>query len=108
MPSSKDYKRNYKREYQTAKARGEDGTGHTSGSAERDRLRRQALKRGMVKKGEDLAHKVALSGHGPNTLANARAETPHDNRSYARNKDGSMKNIVDTHKGITPKPKAKK
>ena len=98
MPSSPGYVRNYKQEYKTAKNRGEDGTGHNSGSAERDRLRRAALKRGMVKKGQDLAHKVALSGHGPNTLKNARAETPHDNRSYARNADGSMKDKVDHHK----------
>lgn len=98
MPSSPGYVRDYKQEDKTAKARGEEGTGHNSGSAERGRLRRLALKRGMVKKGQDLAHKIALSGEGPNTLANARAETPHDNRSYARNSDGSMKDKVDKHK----------
>lgn len=100
MPSSKNYVRNYKQEDKTAKARGEEGVGHNSGNAERGRLRRAALKRGMVKKGEDLAHKVALSGGGSNTLANARAETPHQNRSYARNKDGSLKDKVDHHKGL--------
>lgn len=103
MPSAPGYVRNYKQEDKTAKARGEEGVGPSSGNAERGRLRRLALKRGMVKKGEDLAHKVALSGGGANTLANARAETPHDNRSYARNPDGSLKNIVDTHKGIPQK-----
>lgn len=108
MPSSKNYVRNYKQEDKTAKARGEESAGHDGGSAERGRLRRLALKRGMVKKGQDLAHKIALSGGGPNTLANARAETPHDNRSYARNPDGSMKDKVDHHKGVTPKPKASK
>ena len=105
MPSSPNYKRDYVQEDRTAKARGEEGVGHDSGNAERGRLRRQALKRGMVKKGEDLAHKVALSGKGPNTLANARAETPHDNRSYARNPDGSLKDKVDHHKGIPRKKK---
>jgi hypothetical protein len=105
MPSSPGYRRNYAQEASTAKARGEEGVGHDSGNAERGRLRRQALKRGMVAKGEDLAHKIALSGKGPNTLANARAETPHDNRSYPRNSDGSLKNIVDTHKGIKHKGK---
>ena len=103
MPSSKGYIRDYSQEYKTAKARGEDGTGHNSGSAERDRLRRAALKRGMVKKGQDLAHKVALSGGGANTLANARAETVHENRSYKRNPDGSLKDKVDHHKGIKNK-----
>jgi hypothetical protein len=100
MPSSKGYVRNYVEEDKTAKARGEEGVGHDSGNAERGRLRRLALKRGMVKKGEDLAHKVALSGGGANTLANARAETPHQNRSYKRNKDGSLADIVDHHKGL--------
>lgn len=106
MPSSKGYIRNYKEEDKTAKARGEEGVGPSSGNAERGRLRRQALKRGMVKKGEDLAHVIALSGGGANTLANARAETPHDNRGYPRNADGSLKNKVDTHKGIAHKAKA--
>ena len=105
MPSSPGYHRNYVEEDITAKRRGEEGVGHNSGNAERGRLRREALKRGMVKKGEDLAHKVALSGHGANTLANARAETPHQNRSYARNPDGSLKDKVDHHKGIKHKPK---
>ena len=105
MPSSKNYVRDYRQEYRTAKARGEEGVGHDSGNAERGRLRRQALKRGLVKKGEDLAHKVALSGKGSNTLKNARAETPHENRSYKRNPDGSMKDKVDHHKGINHKAK---
>lgn len=107
MPSSKNYIRDYKQEDKTAKARGEEGVGSTSGNAERGRLRREALKRGMVKKGEDLAHIKALSAKGPNTLANARAETPHQNRSYARNKDGSLKDPIDHHKGVNNKPKKK-
>jgi 5-methylcytosine-specific restriction endonuclease McrA len=92
MPSSEGYKRNYKQEYKTAKARGEIGTGSDSGNAKRHRLRRKALKLGMVKKGQDLDHKKPLSKGGSNTLANARASSPGDNRSFARNKDGSMKN----------------
>lgn len=91
MPSSPNYKRNYDREYETAKARGEIGTGHNSENAKRHRLRRKALKLGMVKPGQDLDHKQPLSKGGANTLANARAATPHDNRSFPRNSDGSMK-----------------
>jgi hypothetical protein len=91
MPSSKNYVRNYKQEYKTAKSRGEAGTGHNSGSAERDRLRRLALKRGMVKKGQDdVDHRIPLSKGGPNTLKNARIESEHDNRSFPRRPDGSM------------------
>lgn len=91
MPSSDNYVRDYAQEYKTAKARGEVGTGSESGSAKRHRLRRKALKLGMVKPGQDLDHKTPLSKGGANTLKNARATSPHENRSYPRNKDGSMK-----------------
>lgn len=91
MPSSKNYVRNYAQEYKTAKARGEVGTGSDSGNAKRHRLRRKALKLGMVKPGQDLDHKVPLSKGGSNTLKNARATSVHENRSFPRNKDGSMK-----------------
>lgn len=91
MPSSKGYVRDYAEEYKTAKARGEQGTGHDSGSAERHRLRRAALKKGMVKPGQDADHIKPISKGGANTLANERPRTPHDNRSFPRNPDGSMK-----------------
>jgi hypothetical protein len=77
MPSSPGYKRDYAQEYKTAKARGEVGTGHNSGSAERHRLRRKALKLGMVK-------------GGSNSIKNARARSPHANRGFPRHSDGSM------------------
>jgi len=91
MPSSPGYKRDYKQEYKTQKERGESGTGSDSGSAQRKRLRRLALKKGMVKPGQDLDHKKPLSKGGSNTLKNARAVSPSENRSFPRNKDGSMK-----------------
>ncbi len=90
MPSSPGYKRDYKREMELQKRRGESG-GSNSGKAKRMRLRRKALKLGLVKKGQDLDHKVPLSKGGSNTLKNARATTPSANRSFPRNKDGSMK-----------------
>jgi 5-methylcytosine-specific restriction endonuclease McrA len=91
MPSSPGYKRDYAQEYKTAKRRGEIGTGSNSGNAKRHRLRRKALKLGMVKAGQDLDHKVPLSNGGSNTLKNARATSPSANRGFPRNKDGSMK-----------------
>lgn len=91
MPSSPGYKRDYKREAETAKARGEQGTGHNGDNAKRKRLRRAMLKKGLVKKGQDADHKQALSMGGSNSVSNGRAATPHDNRSFPRNKDGSMK-----------------
>jgi 5-methylcytosine-specific restriction endonuclease McrA len=91
MPSSPGYKRDYDREYELQKKRGESGTGSDSGNAQRKRLRRKALKLGMVKKGQDLDHKRPLSKGGSNSLKNARATSPSENRSFPRNKDGSMK-----------------
>lgn len=91
MPSSPGYVRDYKQEHKTAIARGEQGTGHNGDGAKRARFRRAALKLGMVKKGQDLDHRKPMSKGGPNTLANARPEAPGVNRSFPRNKDGSMK-----------------
>lgn len=91
MPSSKNYVRDYPREYALQKKRGESGTGSNSDNAERKRLRRKALKLGMVKKGQDLDHIKPLSKGGSNTIKNARAVSPSENRSFPRNKDGSMK-----------------
>lgn len=90
MPSSSNYVRDYAREYKTAKARNEKGTGHDGENAKRQRLRREALKRGLVKPGQDLDHRKPLSKGGSNTLANARPESPHTNRSFPRRSDGSM------------------
>ena len=91
MPSPPDYVRNYKKEYATSKSRGEQGTGHSSGGAERMRARRAALKLGMVKKGDDVDHRVPLSKGGSNKLDNLRDRSVHGNRSFPRNSDGSMK-----------------
>lgn len=88
MPSSKNYKRDYEQEAKTAKARGEN-----EDDAARKRLRRKAVKEGIVREGDgkDLDHKVPLSKGGSNSLGNARATSPGENRSFARNPDGSVK-----------------
>ena len=92
MPSSKGYVRNLAQEYKTAKARGEVATGHSSKNAERHRARRQALKLGLVKPGQDLDHIKMLSKGGSNAVSNFRARSPHMNRGFPRNHDGSAKN----------------
>jgi hypothetical protein len=90
MPSSSNYVRDLKEEDKTRKARGEVG-GHDSKNAIRERDRRKALKLGMVRPGQDLDHKKALGQGGKGgDPKNWRAESPHDNRSYPRAKDGSM------------------
>ena len=57
MPSSKNYKRDYKQEQKTARARGE-----TKDRANRNRCRREAIKKGIAKKGDgkDLGHVTPL------------------------------------------------
>jgi hypothetical protein len=87
MPSSDKYVRDYTQEYKTAKARGE-----SKGHAERLRLRRKAVKLGMVKPhdGKDVDHTKALSKGGSNSISNARVRSPAQNRSFPRRADGSM------------------
>jgi hypothetical protein len=93
MPSSPGYKRNYAQEAKTAKARGEQGTGHDSGSAVRMRARRLAIKKGMIKPGSkmDIDHKKPLVKGGAETaLSNLRPRTEHANRSFKRTKGAGM------------------
>ena len=87
MPSSPNYKRDYKQELKTSIARGE-----RKKRAERNRARRLLVKKGMVKPGQDVDHKVPLSqGGAPTAVSNLRAVSAHENRSFPRNADGSMK-----------------
>ena len=91
MPSSPGYKRDYAQETRTAKARGETG-GSDSDNAKRLKLRRQMIADGKVHRndGKDVDHTKPLSKGGSNTEANARVRSPHANRSFPRNADGSM------------------
>ena len=91
MPSSPNYKRDYKREAQTAKDRGEQGTGSESGSAKRHRARRLMLKKKKVKKGQDVAHKKPIKKGGSNNVSNLRAESPSTNRSFPRTKKAGLR-----------------
>lgn len=91
MPSSPGYKRNYKQEYKTAERRGEIGTGSNSDNAKRHRARRLMLKKGAVKPGQDVDHKVPLAKGGSNSDSNLRAASPHANRGFPRTKRAGMK-----------------
>lgn len=93
MPSSDSYVRDYKQEAKTAKARGEQGTGHDSGSAQRHRARRKALKLGMIKPGskQDIDHKKPIAKGGSNTTGNLRPRSEHANRSFPRTAGAGMK-----------------
>jgi hypothetical protein len=96
MPSSPNYVRDIKQETKTAKARGEIG-GHNAPHAKRMRARRLLVKKGLVKPNDhmDVDHKVPLSKGGSATdPANLRVVTDNNNRSFPRNKNGSLKKNI--------------
>lgn len=77
--------RNYKQEYKTQLARGEHDN-----RMERQRARRKMDANGVDRTGKDVAHVVALSKGGRNKDG-VKLQAPSKNRSFKRNKDGSMK-----------------
>lgn len=77
--------RPYKKEYEQQKQRGE-----LPDRMERQRARRKLDAEGVSRKGKDVAHVKALSKGGSNKDG-VRLESPHKNRSFKRNSDGSMK-----------------
>lgn len=89
MPSSPNYVRDYKQERKTQIARGESSPG--GDNAKRKQARRDMLKKGAVKKGQDVDHSKPLSKGGTNAPGNLRAQAPSKNRSFARTKKGAIK-----------------
>ena len=64
----------------------------------KDRAQRNAARAAVKKKvgasalqGKDVGHKKAVSKGGKNGLANLFVQNPGENRSFSRNRDGSMK-----------------
>ena len=88
MPSSKNYVRKYDQEARTMKERGQDRD-----NAERHRARYEMEKAGKVSPndGKDVGHKTAVKRGGTNAQSNLTVQSKSENRSFARNKDGSMK-----------------
>ena len=91
MPSSPSYKRDYKQEAKTAKKRNEQGTGSEAGSAKRHRARRKMLKKGKVKKGQDVHHKTPIKAGGSNSTSNLATTSPSKNRSFPRNHKAGLR-----------------
>lgn len=77
--------RPYKKEYQQQVERGEHDD-----RMERQRARRALDKKGVNRKGKDVAHVKALSKGGSNADG-YKLQSPSKNRSFRRNSDGSMK-----------------
>jgi hypothetical protein len=77
--------RDYKQEYKTQVSRDE----HPD-RMERQRARRKLDAKGVNRAGKDVAHVKALSKGGSNKDG-ITLQSPAKNRSFKRNKDGSMK-----------------
>lgn len=89
MPFMKNGKRDYKKEVERYTSKPEV----KKKRAEQNAARRELMKAGVVKKGDgkDVDHKTPLSKGGGNTPSNLRAVPASENRSFSRNKDGSLK-----------------
>lgn len=88
-------KRPYKKEYQQQLARGEQESRNA-----RERARYAIDKTGVDKnhngkadrrEGKDIEHVVPLSKGGTNKKGNLRIESQHQNRSFSRNSDHTVK-----------------
>ena len=96
MPYTKS-PRPYRHEYQMQLKRNEEPA-----RAERQRARRLFDKKGISRKGKDIAHRVALIDGGSNAKG-LRVESEHANRSYARKSNHKPKSAYDKH--FTPTKK---
>jgi hypothetical protein len=90
MPFMKNGKRDYKRELEWEKEK--DPT-RVKDRAARNGARAIMKKEGKVKVGDgkDVGHKRAMSKGGKTTRGNIEVQSASSNRSFSRNKDGSMK-----------------
>ena len=89
MPFMKNGKRDYKREVALYTSKPEV----KKKRAEQNAARREMERAGRVHKGDgkDVDHKTPLSKGGTNSKSNLRVVSQHDNRSFQRNRDGSLK-----------------
>lgn len=95
MPFMKNGKRDYEREKQWDHK-------HNGGKRLKDRATRNKARAMVAKKNGvkptalsgDVGHKKAVSKGGQSVLANLFVQNPGQNRSFSRNKDGSMKSEV--------------
>ena len=79
MPSSPNYKRDYKAEYEAH---------HSSTKAKKDRAARNKAARAKGQPGKDVDHKVPLRNGGSKALSNTRVRAVSTNRSENGHKPG--------------------
>lgn len=90
MPYQTNGKRDYKKEVAKYTSKPEV----VKKRVEQNKARRMAEKEGLVKKGDgkEVDHRKPLSKGGTTTKSNLRVVPAKENRSFSRNKDGSLKN----------------
>lgn len=88
MPYTKT-KRPYAHEYDLQKKRKE-----LPARMERQQARREMDKEGINRKGKTIEHIKPLSQGGTNAKSNLKLESVHDNTSFYRNSDGSVKKNI--------------
>ena len=79
MPSSPNYKRDYKAEYKNH---------HSSPAAKKDRAARNKAARAKGTPGKDVDHKTPLRSGGSKALSNTRVRSRSENRSDNGHKPG--------------------
>jgi endonuclease YncB( thermonuclease family) len=89
MPYMTNGKRDYKKEVARYTSRPEVVKKRTQQNA----ARREMVKAGLAKKGDgkDVDHKTPLSKGGSNAKSNLRVVDRSSNRSFSRNRDGSLR-----------------
>jgi hypothetical protein len=87
------YMKNGKRDYKTEVAKYTSKPSVVKKREEQNAARRLMEKAGKVYKGDgkDVDHRQALSKGGGNSRSNLRVVPASQNRSFSRNKNGSMK-----------------
>ena len=94
MPFMTNGKRDYKKELNWEHTKKKN---RVKDRAQRNGARSAVAKKNGVKPTSlsgDVGHKKAVSKGGKNSLANLFVQNPGQNRSFARNKDGSMRSEV--------------
>lgn len=101
MPSSKNYKRDYKQERETAIARGETGVGAESKDNKRHKARRLVEKRigRKLKPTEHVDHKKPLKDGGSNDSSNLAVRPASANTSDGGKMGSSKGKAAGARKG---------
>jgi len=90
--------RPYKKEYQQQKARGENPARAKRANARYEFDHPGKDGKVINRKGKDIEHIKPLSKGGTDAFSNLKLEDPHDNRSFYRNSDHTVKKNVSRKK----------